>query len=431
MWDESHWVLERLKLHELRQVHPEWSYGQYAKALKHDPGWVRKWCKRLQDNPVVTLKTLRSQSRAPHHPPERLSDKAKDLVVELRHELSEKFHRRAGPKLVQYGLSQYQQSHTVDMRLPQATSTIARILKERGCIASLWKTQHEMVQLPAPMEEWELDFGEIYLGEDEGVFEFLLVVDRGTSRVVFVESRVRYDAQTALESVATLLREHGLPKRLRFDRDPRLWGSWTRDSYPSPMVRFLRVLGIEPVVCPPRRPDKKPFVERCIGTLKHEWLDRFSPATRAEALEVLAQFPHYYNATRPHQGHACQNRPPDMAFPTLPLLPSLPERVLPDNWLDHEHGRTYRRHVNASGTVQVDRHTYSVGSVYAGKLVLVHLDAVRQQFHLIVEGLLVKTVAMQGLVKHPMDFEDYLVFIQEEAHLVSWHRHLWWERTAT
>jgi len=107
MWDESQWVLERLKLHELRQIHPEWSYGQYAKALKHDPGWVRKWSKRLQDNPVVTLKTLRSQSRAPHHPPERLSDKAKDLVVELRHELSEKFHRRAGPKLVQYGLSQY------------------------------------------------------------------------------------------------------------------------------------------------------------------------------------------------------------------------------------------------------------------------------------------------------------------------------------
>jgi hypothetical protein len=84
-----------------------------------------------------------------------------------------------------------------------------------------------------------------------------------------------------LLAVARLFNLHGLPQRLRFDRDVRLWGAWTRDSYPSSLVRFLRAVEVEPVICPPRRPDKKPFVERCIGTLKHEWFARFSPATLA------------------------------------------------------------------------------------------------------------------------------------------------------
>ncbi|MBA3869134.1 MAG: transposase, partial [Anaerolineae bacterium] len=98
-----------------------------------------------------------------------------------------------------------------------------------------------------------------------------------------------------------------------------------------PMIRMLRVLGIEDVPCPPHRPDKKPFVERCIETLKYEHFARFAPTTLAEAQAVLANFPHYYNEQRPHQGQACQNRPPEIAFPTatLPKLPTLPDMVHP------------------------------------------------------------------------------------------------------
>lgn len=428
MFSESEWVFERVRLLMLKREHPDWSYRHCARELGHDPKWVRKWSLRFAAAQPVTLKTLRSVSRAPHHPPPRIPEQAKDLVVELRHELSEKFHRRAGPKLLHYGLERYCQLYSVDFRLPKATSTIAQILRERQCVLPHFQGKHEPVLLPLPMDEWEMDFGEIYLGEAGGVFEFFVVIDRGTSRVIYVEARSGYNAETALEAVARLFIQHGLPKRLRFDRDPRLWGSWTRDSYPAPMVRFLRVLGVEPVICPPRRPDKKPFVERCIGTLKHEWLARFAPDTYADAYEVLEKFPRYHNAERPHQGRACQNRPPDEVFPTLPKLPELPAQVTPNAWLAHEQGRVYRRRVNASGTIQVDRHTYTVGSHYAGQRVLVCLDVKRRQFHIFLHDSIVKTTAIQGVIEGQMDFQDYLEQIQTEARLVDLHRQAMWEK---
>lgn len=428
MSSESEWVFERVQLLMLRRINPDWSYRRCARELGHDAKWVRKWSLRFAAAHPVTLKTLQSVSRAPHHPPPRIPEQAKDLVVELRHELSEQFHRRAGPKLLQFGLETYCKLHPVDFKLPKATSTIAGILRERHCILPRLAKYHEPIFLPPPMEEWEMDFGEIYLGEAEGMFEFFVVADRGTSRVIYVEARNGYNAETALEAVARLFVQHGLPKRLRFDRDPRLWGAWTRDSYPAPMVRFLRVLGVEPIICPPRRPDKKPVIERCIGTLKHEWLGYFAPDTFADAYEILETFPHYHNAERPHQGRACQNRPPDEVFSTLPKLPELPQQVTPNAWLAHEQGRVYRRRVNASGTIQVDRHTYTVGSRYAGQRVLVCLDAKRRQFHILLNDSIVKTTAIQGLVEGQMEFQDYLKLIQTEARLVDLHRQAMWEK---
>jgi hypothetical protein len=55
-----------------------------------------------------------------------------------------------------------------------------------------------------------------------------------------LEGGIEYRADTALAALQRLFVQQGLPERLRFDRDPRLWGSWTRDSYPSPWVRVLR-----------------------------------------------------------------------------------------------------------------------------------------------------------------------------------------------
>jgi transposase InsO family protein len=377
MFDETAWVFERMKLYHLMQEHPDWSLRHFARELKHDLRWVRRWAARIENAAALSLDTFRSRSRAPHHPPPRICDEAKHLVGDLRHELSERFHRKAGAKTILYGLQQYQKTHAVPFKLPKAVSTITRILHELNLILPPRPIFHEPLTLPAPMEEWEMDFGEIYLGDVEGVFEFFVVVDRGTSRLVYIEGGAGYNGETALAAVVRLLEQCGLPQRLRFDRDVRLWGTWTRDSYPSPLVRLLRVLGIEPVVCPPHRPDKKPFVERCIGTLKHEWLARFAPTTLGAARDTLALFPTYYNDQRPHQGHACGNQPPAVAFPHLPPLPRLPAVVEPDVWLKALHGRIYRRRVNANGTVQVDRHIYAIGSHYAKQAVLLHVDAER------------------------------------------------------
>lgn len=427
MDSESYWIYERMRLYELLEAHPEWSLRQYARTLQHDARWVRKWRRRIQEAAPVRVTTFFSQSRAPHHPPQRVSEAAKQVVVELRHELSERFHRKAGAKTIQYGFEQRQQKGQASIAIPRSGNTITRILHEAGEILPPAPVRHEPLVLPPPLEEWELDFGEIRV-EYGYRFEFLVVIDRGTSRLMYLEGSEGYQAESVLLSLQRLFAQNGLPKRLRFDRDPRLWGSWTRDSYPSPWVRVLRAVGVEPVICPPHRPDLKPFVERCIGTLKHEWLARFSLDALGAAFDALDSFSPYYNDQRPHQGRACQNRTPREAFPNLPVLPTLPLEVDPDTWLQAEHGRLYRRRVNAAGTIQIDRHLYSIGSRWAHQPVLVQLDAHERCFRVFWEQTLVKQLPIAGLHGTPMSFDSFLQLAQREAHTIDAHRRALWEQ---
>jgi hypothetical protein len=104
----------------------------------------------------------------------------------------------------------------------------------------------------------------------------------------------------------------------------------------------------------PRRPDKKPYVERCVRTFKHEWLHRFTLETMADCYEALEAFPQYHNAQRIHMGRACHGRTPDEAFPQLPALPSLPKVVMPNAWLHAQHGRVFRRTIRSNGMIQMD-----------------------------------------------------------------------------
>lgn len=423
MFSESEWIYERQRLYALRQAHPEWSLRSYARELAHDLRWVRKWLKRFEPWAEPTPSMFQSQSRKPKSSPRQLGQAMKEQICQLREELSERFHRSAGAKTIQYFLKQAGAS------VPCARS-ILKVLHERAYIALRQRPEHIPLELPAPMEEWELDFGEIYLGEVEGSLEFLLVVDRGSSRVIYLEGSSGYQAESAMEAVLRLFAAHGLPQRLRYDRDPRLWGSWTRDSYPSPFTRLLRVLGIEPVICPPHRPDRKPFVERCIGTLKYEWLARHSPTTLADALALLSPFVDYYNTERPHQGAACNNRIPEEVFPSesLPVLPTLPDTVSPNYWLQAEHGRTFRRHVHANGAIQIDRHSYYIGQRYAGQTVLANLNGDNARFIVSLNGRTLCTLPLKGIHPDLLALADYLELMKSEARAIAQFRHLHWEQ---
>ena len=91
-----------------------------------------------------------------------------------------------------------------------------------------------------------------------------------------------------------------LPKYLSSDHDPLYrFHQWQAN------LRILEVMEIKTV---PYVPLSHPFVERLIGTLRREYLDRTLFWTTADLEAKLLEFQHYYNHYRVHTARA--GRPP-------------------------------------------------------------------------------------------------------------------------
>jgi hypothetical protein len=202
---------------------------------------------------------------------------------------------------------------------------------------------------------------------------------------------------------------------MTFDRDTRWVGSSSLRHFPSAFCRFLFCLGIPPNLCPPRRADKNASGERLHRTLTQEGLQVRLPSTLSEVREASEGFLWHYNHERPHQGSACGNRPPQVAFASLPALPPLPQRVDPDRWLEAIHGRGFPRTVGSDGVVDVDDEHYYLQQSLAGQRVVLLVSAPARIFEVWLAGRLIKTLPLKGLVGQEMTWQQYLAFMKEQA----------------
>lgn len=207
----------------------------------------------------------------------------------------------------------------------------------------------------------------------------------------------------------------GLPDIITMDRDPRFIGGWQRDDFPSGFMRFLMCLDIRLDICPPRRPDLKPFVERVHRTIQEECIHIKHPETLSNACDLLMSYRIVYNSVRPHQGSACGNQPPYRAFPKLPHLRSLPDSIDLDRWLHKLHRRSFRRRVQANGSVKVDKRSYYVGRHLRGQSVNLRINADTQVFDVMQKRQVIKSIPIKGLYHTTLEFEDYLKLICQEA----------------
>jgi hypothetical protein len=409
---ESEWELDRIQLFQLRHTHPDWTLPHLAQAVRRSLSWVKKWLKRFREAGQPTLAMFHSRSRAPHHRPRQVVEAVRDAILSLRDQLKAVYGRVIGPKTILYHLHRDGLWPTQTGYLPRSTRTIWQVLKDAGRIPTRVREHHPLAR-SEPLLHWEMDFGQI-----GNAFEFLSVVDRGTSILVDTQTQPHYNAETALLAVARLLLITGLPRKLRFDNDPRFVGNWLTDGYPSPLMRFLWCLEVEPDLVEPGKPYHKPFVERSVRTLKYEclWLD--PPTDWLDAADRLEHYRHFYNHERANQSLACGNRPPYEAFPRLPALPHIPEMINPDAWLSHYHRRLFKRRVGQNGMIIVGTYAYYVGYAYAGEPVGVLLDAQQRVFHLLVKGSVLRQVEIQGLMGHDLPFEDYLRYMLVEARTI-------------
>ena len=97
----------------------------------------------------------------------------------------------------------------------------------------------------------------------------------------------------------------------------------------DPLYRFhqwqanLRILNIQEIKTVPYVPSSHPVIERLIGTLRRECLDRMLFWTSTYLERKLVAFQQYYNEHRTHAGRA--GRPPTSRPDTAGALASLRE----------------------------------------------------------------------------------------------------------
>lgn len=406
---ESEWELDRIRLFQLRRAHPDWTSPHLAQALKRSLSWVKKWLKRFREAGKPTLAMFQSRSRAPHQRPHQVVAVVRAAILSLRDPLKDRYGRVVGPKTILYHLHQDRLLPDQAVYLPRSTRTLWPVLKDGGRLPTRVQ-EHHPLERPEPLQHWELEFGQL-----GAAFAFLTVVDRGTSSLVDTQTQPHYTAETALLAVARLLVTVGLAHKLRFDNDPRSVGNWLSDGYPSPVMRFLLCLGVEPDIVAPGKPQHKPFAERSVRTLKHACLWNDPPTDWLDAAGILEVYRHFDTAERANQSLACGNRPPYDAFPELPALPAVPPSVDPDAGLPYYHRRIFKRRVGRNSLISVGTHPYYVGYVHAGVPVGVLLDAQDRVFRILHRGVVLCEKEIRGLVGHSLPFQDYLTHMLVEA----------------
>jgi transposase InsO family protein len=432
---QERWLADRAMLQRLLQEHPEWSKQELAQRIGRSIGWIKKWKKRLGDAPVGDTKVLLGKPFGRKTPYPQTDPEVEKRILAIRDAPPEHLQRTPGPRAILYYLPRDPQLQHRTETLPRSTRTIWKILRRNDRIAQKKPRKQQSIERPQPLEEVQMDFKSVSsvpadpTGKQQHVVEVFNFVDAGTSILLDAQSSADFHAQTVLEAVIHFLQRSGVPSRMTFDRDPRFVGGTTGGDFPSPLIRFLLCLGIQPNVCPPHRPDKNAFVERLNRTYNQECLQVFHPETLEQVCEVTETFLIHYNNERPHQGLSCGNQPPRRAFPELPDLPSLPSAVDPDAWLIHIHGQHFVRKVRQNGTVRIAEGSYYVDLDRIGQYVDLCVDAHQQVFIIRHRQRLLKQIPIKGLQRAFLPFSQFAALLCQQA--LSEQRRLQQARLAT
>lgn len=418
---EEEWIVSRSKLRETWFEHPEWSHKKMADVVGRSKGWVKKWLPRLRSVSLEDREVLMGLSRVRKRPPPSLPTTAVEKILDIRDHPPTQLGRIPGPVAILYYLNKETTLREAGIRLPRSTCTIWKILDQHHRIARPRPGACEPEERPAPGAEWGMDFHDVSTvpaepeGKQQHVVEVLNFVDHGSSAVVGAKPGDAYNAETALRAVAEVFLEQGCPDRIRLDRDPRWVGSWTAKDFPSPTLRFLLCLGIEPCVCPPQRPDKNPFVERYHRNFKYECQLMVKPSDLSSTIESNDRYVRFYNFERPNQAITCGNQPPRVKFPDMPSLSPVPETIDPDRWLSTLTGKTYKRKLDTKGCFQLGNQTYYVQQARHGQMIVLWVDGQKRTLNVYASEILIKSIPIKGLQNRMMKFHEYLDLMCEEA----------------
>lgn len=123
----------------------------------------------------------------------------------------------------------------------------------------------------------------------------MVVVDQCTRRIIgFAVHKGAPDGPAVCQMLSRIIGGATPPVYLSSDNDPLFeFLRWKAN---------LRILEVAEIKTVPYVPRSHPFVERLIGTIRHECLDQVPFWSASDLERKLLLFREYYNRERPHQG---------------------------------------------------------------------------------------------------------------------------------
>jgi transposase InsO family protein len=142
-----------------------------------------------------------------------------------------------------------------------------------------------------PNHVWSYDFTEDRTERGQKV-RVLTVLDEYTRECLMILATRSIPSGRVLDVLKWLFATRGIPQHLRSDN-----GS---EFIANQVKVWLKTSGCQTIYIEPGHPWENPFIERFIGTLKRECLDRYLFDTVAEAQHLVEQWRQEYNRHRPH-----------------------------------------------------------------------------------------------------------------------------------
>lgn len=138
---------------------------------------------------------------------------------------------------------------------------------------------------------WSYDFTEDRTERGQKV-KVLLVMDEFTRECLMSLAARSIPSGKVLDVLQWLVALHGAPEHLRSDNGP--------EFIAHQIKAWLKHSGCQTLYIEPGHPWENPFIERFIGTLRRECLNRFLFENMAEAQHIIEQWRQEYNRHRPH-----------------------------------------------------------------------------------------------------------------------------------
>jgi transposase InsO family protein len=159
-----------------------------------------------------------------------------------------------------------------------------------------------------------------------GLLYVLLVIRHERRKIVHFNITEAPTAAWTAQQVINAFPDDTAPEYLVRDRD---------SIYGSAFVRRVDGMGIQQKLIAPRCPWQSPYVERLVGSIRRECLDRVVVLNEVHLRGLLEQYVNYYHLVRPHRALDHHSPVPRSAQPpedgkviAIPLLGGLHHHYL-------------------------------------------------------------------------------------------------------